>query len=503
MRCSLILALGLALGATGTASADTVDLAPAGDTFVKAGTEAGWDHGAADEVEVEQSPAHIVYLKFDLSAVAAPVVRATLTLFATDASPDGGTLYPVSDSSWVEGNQTGKSSASASGPGLKWTDLDTNADGKVDARDASPFVPDFTRPLAVLGSVTLGQTVTVDVTGAMQAGAGLYTLAIKNGSTNRAKYSSRESQIPAQRPRLHLELGALPTTTTTTTSLPPTSTTVPDGATTTTTTLPTVTPAGPLHLLAGPSASCRLVAAVTGWSGKGPAARCTDGDTCDADGAADGSCTAPVTLCLESSAAPGCGPDVLATLKLSSDPRLQALSAAFEDMKAHMPAGASQVCMPVVSQPVGKGRLALKLQRLGKGRRKTLALVCRPSRPAHGKKGGGTTFATIQKKIFDASCATPTCHGAAAVSGGLNLAPGASYGGLVGVLSANPSAGAAGVLRVAPGNPDASFLLQKLSGNITPAEGVKMPLVGRPLSPAELDLIRRWIAAGAPETAPF
>ena len=78
MRCSLILALGLALGATGTASADTVDLAPAGDTFVKAGTEAGWDHGAADQLEVEQSPAHIAYLKFDLSAVAAPVVRAKL-----------------------------------------------------------------------------------------------------------------------------------------------------------------------------------------------------------------------------------------------------------------------------------------------------------------------------------------------------------------------------------------------------------------------------------------
>jgi hypothetical protein len=500
------LALGLALGATGTASADTVDLAPAGDTFVKAGTEAGWDHGAADELEVEQSPAHIAYLKFDLSAVAAPVVRATLTLFSTDGSPDGGTLYPVSDSSWVEGNQTGKSSTSANGPGLKWTDLDTNADGKVDARDTSPFVPDFTRPLAALGSVILGQTVTADVTAAMQAGPGLYTLAIRNGSTNRAKYSSRESQISAQRPRLRLELGALSTTTTTSPpSTSTTETTLPSGATTTTTTLPTVTPAGPLHLLAGPSASCRLVAAVTGWSGKGPAARCTDGDTCDADGAADGSCTAPVTLCLESSAAPGCGPDVLATLKLSSDPRLQALSAAFEDMKAHMPAGASEVCMPVVSQPVGKGRLALKLQRLGKGRRKTLALVCRPphhTRPPH-PKGGGTTFATIQKKIFNASCATPTCHGAAAVSGGLNLATGASYGSLVGVLAANPSAQAGGVLRVAPGNADASFLLQKLLGNIPPAEGVKMPLVGRPLSPAELDLIRRWITAGAPETAPF
>src|SRR2546422_3319156 len=161
----------------------------------------------------------------------------------------------------------------------------------------------------------------------MQAGAGIYTLAINNGSTNRAKYSSRESQIPAQRPLLRLELD-VPTTTTTTTSPPTTSTTEttvpPSTPTTTTTTLPTVKPAGPLHLLAGPSAACRLVAAVTGWSWKGPAVRCTDGDTCDADGAADGSCTAPVTLCLESSAAPGCGPDVLATLKLSSDPRLQA-----------------------------------------------------------------------------------------------------------------------------------------------------------------------------------
>ena len=42
-----------------------------------------------------------------------------------------------------------------------------------------------------------------------------------------------------------------------------------------------------------------------------------------------------------------------------------------------------------------------------------------------------------------------------------------------------------------------------LVGNIKPSEGVRMPLVGRPLSAAELDLIRRWIAAGAPETAPF
>src|SRR5437870_10694742 len=92
MRCSLILALGLALGATATASADTVDLAPAGDTFVEAGTDAAWDHGAAEDLGVEQSPAHIAHLKFHLSAATAPAVRATLTLFCTDPPPDGGTV---------------------------------------------------------------------------------------------------------------------------------------------------------------------------------------------------------------------------------------------------------------------------------------------------------------------------------------------------------------------------------------------------------------------------
>ena len=92
---------------------------------------------------------------------------------------------------------------------------------------------------------------------------------------------------------------------------------------------------------------------------------------------------------------------------------------------------------------------------------------------------------------------------AAAAAGGLNLAAGAAYGNLVGVAAANSAAAAAGALRVAPGDPDHSFLLRKLLGQIAPAEGSRMPLVGTPPSAANLDLIRRWIAAGAPETAPF
>src|SRR2546427_1052592 len=229
MRATLLLTIGLTLGATvavpATAADNTLDLAPAADTFVEAGTQATWDHGVADHLTVDHSPADVTYLKFDLSAVAAPVTRATLTLSCTDGSSVGGTVYPVADSGWLEGTHKGGTSNSANGPGLKWADLDTNGDGTLDAADTSPFLPDFTQPLAALGSVVTGLPVTVDVTAAFQGGPGLYSLAIASAIANDAVYASRESATASQRPRLHLELRALATTTTTTTPSSPTDTT--------------------------------------------------------------------------------------------------------------------------------------------------------------------------------------------------------------------------------------------------------------------------------------
>ena len=241
MRLALLLPVGLAFVTSATlAAADGLDLAPVADTFVQSGTEAGWDHGLAEHLDVDQSPADVSYLKFDLSALGAPVARATLTLFCRDGAPDGGTVYPVGDSRWVEGTRHGETTASAAGPGLKWTDLDTNGDGTLDAADTSPYLPDRSRPLAGIGLVVAGQPITVDVTAAFQAGPGLYSLAIAGGSANEATYASRESTVAAERPRLHIELGAPPvppsTTTTTTTAPPP-----PATATTTTTTPPSVT----------------------------------------------------------------------------------------------------------------------------------------------------------------------------------------------------------------------------------------------------------------------
>src|SRR5437764_572361 len=224
--------VGFLLAATApSAAADGLDLAPVADTFVQSGTEAAWDHGVADHLDVDQSPADLGYLRFDLSALGAPVARATLTLFCRDGGSAGGTVYPVGDSRWVEGTRHGETTASAAGPGLKWTDLDTNGNGTLDAADTSPYLPDRSRLLATLGPVVAGQSVTVDVTAAFQAGPGLYSLAIVGTSPNEASFASRESTVAAERPRLHVELGAVPVppsiTTTTTTAPPLTTTTTP------------------------------------------------------------------------------------------------------------------------------------------------------------------------------------------------------------------------------------------------------------------------------------
>ena len=85
------------------------------------------------------------------------------------------------------------------------------------------------------------------------------------------------------------------------------------------------------------------------------------------------------------------------------------------------------------------------------------------------------------------------CHIGANAPQGLRLDAGNSYAMLVNVASAEVP----GTLRVNPGNPDASYIVQKIEG--TAAVGVRMPADGPPYLPQDrIDLVRRWIAAGAP-----
>ena len=233
-----------------------------------------------------------------------------------------------------------------------------------------------------------------------------------------------------------------------------------------------------------------LVTDVAGATGA-RAARCRDGDaSCDADGVANGTCVFRVRICLDATGAalPRCSSDVV-TAVAASVPEVEATLQALA-----MPVATPDTCTAAATVAVARGRRtvlhATATMASGHADRDTVPLVCRrPPPPA--------TFATLERQVFAVSCATASCHGAAA-AGGLTLATGSAYGNLVGAPATNLVAHAAGLLRVAPGDPGASFLLDKLTGMLAAGEGDAMPRVGGPLPAARLELVRRWIAAGAP-----
>jgi hypothetical protein len=106
-----------------------------------------------------------------------------------------------------------------------------------------------------------------------------------------------------------------------------------------------------------------------------------------------------------------------------------------------------------------------------------------------------TQFQEIQNTILTPMCTG--CHVGANAPAGLRLDAGNSYALLVNV----PSTQVPNLMRVNPGNPSASYLVHKIEG--TAAVGQRMPRNAPPLSQAQIDLVRSWIAAGAPQsTAP-
>lgn len=107
------------------------------------------------------------------------------------------------------------------------------------------------------------------------------------------------------------------------------------------------------------------------------------------------------------------------------------------------------------------------------------------------------TLTRVETEVFSFSCTFSACHNGPAPKAGLSLvAP--THAKLVGVLSTEKPTHAL----IAPGDPDASFLLDKLLGRELPTapQGdqpwVQMP-PGLPLEDDRIDLVRRWIAAGA------
>jgi hypothetical protein len=110
-----------------------------------------------------------------------------------------------------------------------------------------------------------------------------------------------------------------------------------------------------------------------------------------------------------------------------------------------------------------------------------------------------STFAAIQTVVFERhGCTQEVCHGSSR-QGGLDLRPEAAYASLIEV----PSLGSP-LARIVPGSPDRSYLFHKLSASTRPGSyaisGSPMPSGLPPLGADELEAIRVWIKAGAPET---
>ena len=103
------------------------------------------------------------------------------------------------------------------------------------------------------------------------------------------------------------------------------------------------------------------------------------------------------------------------------------------------------------------------------------------------------SFADVWDILSTSRC--PSCHTGGSPPAGLNLSSeNTAFTQLVDVTASECSPGRT---RVEPGNPDASYLVDKLAGTNLCA-GQRMPLGGPFLSAAELELIRTWIASGAP-----
>ena len=101
------------------------------------------------------------------------------------------------------------------------------------------------------------------------------------------------------------------------------------------------------------------------------------------------------------------------------------------------------------------------------------------------------SYASIQEKVFNVSCAVSGCHAGTSAKNDLRLDSNSSYLNLVKVPSKDNPA----INRVEPNKPDSSYLIQKLEG--TQATGVKMPKDQAALPTATINAIREWIDNGA------
>ncbi len=119
--------------------------------------------GWSSVLQVDGSPAKVIYLKFNVTGLSGAVRSVSLRLYCVDSSTSGGTLYSLSDTGWSENALTFSNRPPV--------------DGQL---------------LADVGPVNVGETVELDVTSAIH-GSGVYSFAFVSANRDGADYSSREN----------------------------------------------------------------------------------------------------------------------------------------------------------------------------------------------------------------------------------------------------------------------------------------------------------------------
>jgi hypothetical protein len=118
-----------------------------------------------------------------------------------------------------------------------------------------------------------------------------------------------------------------------------------------------------------------------------------------------------------------------------------------------------------------------------------------------------SSFSLMQDRIITPSCASAGCHASEADNAfkqhGLVLVKGLAFKNLLGVSPKNTSAKADNFLLVKAFNSAQSLFYHKLQWDVSHHGGKQygspMPLGGNALSVGQLEFVRRWIEAGAPE----
>jgi hypothetical protein len=137
------------------------------DAMVKS-TSPTSNYGGATTLRVKNdATAWRTFARFDVGGLAGTVTRATLRLWVTDGSKDGGSVFPVA-STWTEAGVTWQNAPALSGT-----------------------------PLAVAGAVADGTWVEYDVTSAV-AGDGVRSFGLLSKITSSTYFSSREGAHPPE-----------------------------------------------------------------------------------------------------------------------------------------------------------------------------------------------------------------------------------------------------------------------------------------------------------------